>query len=304
MTSKNNKTEKNNNKEKLIGNEQWQYTKNIRFKGEPPINQDDLKSTNQGKGDFKELIQKSEKFLKEIRNFLFYPDKKSGRQKSGSKIKVNKNWLKQFFNQDFYEKTRYSRKDNQGKYAIKDVEFFEEKMNQWLRNWEGNIKVLFSACRNEELWLDYWEGNIKELKKLLKQPEHSQQRRSDIAFCIQKLCSQRNLSLMKTFFKEIKDKNTEKDINSLSSSFEEIEGILLALEQEYLPTQGAGILVAKGSMNYYTVNKKSKYYDKDLKKLKDKRDNPYTTITQENSHYEWKQHNKTIFTFQSEQEKE
>ena len=98
------------------------------------------------------------------------------------------------------------------------------------------------------------------------------------------------------------------DLSSNSSkTLKAIEKSVKALEQEYSPSQGAGVLLTRASMNYYTVNKKPKDYSEKPQNPKNQLENDtFTTIKKnknKNNDYEWRDRN-LFFAFKSEQEKE
>ena len=70
--------------------------------------------------------------------------------------------------------------------------------------------------------------------------------------------------------------------NPLPDHAKAVEAQLQAALAEYAPSQGAGVVVAAASLNYYTVNKKPKaYYDNKIDKVKKRRDkfaDPYETM--------------------------
>ncbi len=269
-----------NNSDKI-----WQYTKGIRFKAESQgeIQNSHLKHQQGGKADIAEFAQDSQQFVKDFKTFIFYKNEKTGQQGLVSKIDINKSWLKLFCGQNFYEKTRHSGKGKGSGYSLKDVSFLQEKLNEWIKDWSKAVKTL---------------------SDLNDKPDESQNRRSDMALQIQMLKSHRMLNFMSQFLESINHKEEQQSLNQLKDRFSKIEEAVKALEQEFLPSQGAGVLVARASMNYYTVSKKPKEYKKYQEDLENQLEGKTYAIKKEQDGYAWYDKGKKFFTFKSKQEKE
>ena len=181
--------------------EVYQYTKGIRFKAESQgeINNPHLKYQKGKPADIASLAQSSQQFVDDLKNFIFYTDKKTGEQKLVSKIDINKSWLKSFCHQNFYEKIRHSKKGKGSGYSISDISFLKEKLDEWI---------------------EVWSKTIETLQDLNDESEHSQNRRSDMALQIQKLNSNEMLNFMSLFLQSINNKENGRPLKQLIKNFE------------------------------------------------------------------------------------
>ena len=270
---------------------EYQYTKNIRFKLIPIFEGEFQKKDKQQEYGLKDLNEVLSNFLESFDKFIYYVEEKEERKTKSlkKKIKIHRNWLKKFCKLNFYEKTK-DIKQKTAHFPINRINYLKTEIDKWI---EDNKKA------------------IKEINEIQSQAEHSQKRRSEVALCIQKILSRKNF--MTTFLKEVRPENKDTHINELKEKWDKIIKILEFVVTEYLPSQTAGVVVAKGSTNYYTVNKKPKDYEKTLKDLETKLNGNKYCYLQSNKKdkkevFELKRHKEVfgkeiVFKFTSKQEK-
>ena len=262
----------------------YQYTRGVRFKAEPVDNTKLLFEKEETKNvNLTALEEDLSKFHKDLTDLLYNKEKKI-KNKSDKKFKttitINKLWLKCWHKDIFYGQIKKN-SNKKGKYNLKDLNSlpFKEKLEQWDK-----------AC--------------KEIKKFSSAPQDSQYRRSDFAEWIKLLLN--NWKYFNDFLRELHAKSPEDDkkITQLKEDSDKIHKNLKISEKSYLSFQSSGVEIAKASLNYYTVNKKPKEYDKELKEAeKDLKEDSFSSIVEEKYRYQLKSKS-AIFTFKSKQEKE
>ena len=235
-------SENNNN----IG--EYSYTKAVRF---------DLKESkgslekvqSEGTTDIKKLCIDGVKHLSGLKNFLYSKSKEKDEFKKDENgnlifdknISVKKEWLKLYFKNDFYKKSK------QKDFSISQIDYVSEGFKKWF---------------------DEFETNLKETEELYK----NNSRRSEIGFYISKLSSNQSLGFLRSFIENVNHKDNQTKADKLRDEIEKFENLVTGAREEYLPSQSMGLCIAKGSMNYYTVNKKSKkYYEDELKNLEEEK---------------------------------
>ncbi len=231
----------------------YTYTKSTRFKLEKI--QGDLSLPKIKEINEKELIIETEKFFKSLKELFFYEDEK--KIKINSLLIIKKDFLKNYFKNDFY--AQHKKKE----YFVEKVSYLKDKLFELFINNNGN--------KSGELLII--EKLLNKIKELLSKNQNEKERNSEIAFLINEFCSKKYLFLIRDFLQNLNHKHKSEEINRLYKKIKELEKEWLALQENYLPFQTAGICLAGGSMNYYTVNKKSKeYFDGEIKKLEDRQD--------------------------------
>ena len=262
-------------------NNQYSYTKAIRFRAIPQNNVDQLKVSKAQDKD--ELMHQ---FIKNADSFIDGCFKWLMTNYGGYKpsISVHKDWLTLYYKQEFHE----SIKNTKQRGNFYELPTIARKLNDFIREHLGYLKKCIDCLRS------YNNTSL-----------HSQNRRSEFAELIKVLSSAKGLEYVVRFLDLSKDKYDDTTLNDLKEQAEGIKEVLEQLEQSFLPKQTAGIEVAKASMNYYTVNKKPKNYESALEKQKSRLNEKKYIIKKEKKGYALKNSNgQELFTFQSKQEQE
>ena len=227
---------------------EYQYTKAIRFKLIPEndlannLAKDLLKSDEDN--PLSSLISLGFQFKDGLKNFIFQ-NNNNEEFKLDFSISVKKAFLKKYFNNEFYKQNKKHRE-----FSLKHFPFLKEAFLDWVERLEKNLDILNNT---------------------LKEGDHEQTLRADIAFVLQDINSKKGLLLIDDFLKEANHKDNEKNLQNLREQSREIlEDRLKKCLHKYLPAQSSGLCIAQASLNYYTVNKKSKsFYDDKIKKVED-----------------------------------
>ena len=231
-------------------NNQYSYTKGLRFRleharGELP------EPDTAAKPNLAKLFEAGRRLAEELEKFIYQPQAENpealardrqGEYKPSRDVRINKTWLKQFFKVDFYDQhqARHQRTHelHQFRYALQGI----------------------------ARWRAEWRDNLDKLEKANSAALHDQTRRSDIASLLLQLGRRDQFPLIREFVAHARHKNKA---NRLPDHVEVVEEQLQAALVEYAPKQGAGVVVAAASLNYYTVNKKPKqYYDDKIGRVK------------------------------------
>lgn len=272
-------------------NNPYQYTRAVRFRGEPQRQSEcfeqDRTKRDESKDNLPELTELLSKTYKDITG-LFYVKTKDGQLSFRNKLLVNKTWLRQW-HKDIFHLLLKQPKNKQGKYSLQELK---------------------DLHKNFDKFFDEWKGHTDQLKEAVEKPSHSQVRRSDIASAISGLLNRTKLDYISDLLRETHAKNAglDKKIEDLKKILQNVKEKLQEAEGYYLPSQSSGVEIAKASFNYHTVNKKPKEYEKELKKAECEKDKEsFTTIKMNKAGYFWKDirnNGKEIFTFKSRLEKE
>lgn len=233
---------------------QYSYTKGLRFslkhrRGSLP------EPDAVAKPDLAKLCEAGRHLAEELERFIYLPGSENsemlardrqGEYKPSRDVRINKKWLKQFFKADFYDQRQTRRQRthelHQFPYAL-----------QGIADWRAK-----------------WRCILNKLEQADKAALHDQTRRSDIASLLLQLGQRELFPLIREFAAHARHKNKA---NWLPDHAEVVEQQLQAALAEYAPSQGAGVVVAAASLNYYTVNKKPKeYYDDKIGDLKNRYD--------------------------------
>ena len=229
---------------------QYSYTKGMRFslkhrRGSLP------EADTLAKADLAKLCEAGRRLAEALEQFIYLPESENsetlardrqGEYRPSRDVRINKTWLKQFFKVDFYDQRQARRQRtlelHQFPYALQGI----------------------------ARWRAEWRKNLDELEKANNAALHEQTRRSDIASLLLKLDRRDQFPLIREFAAHARHKNKA---NWLPDHAEAVEAQLQAALAEYAPSQGAGVVVAAASLNYYTVNKKPKaYYENEIGKVK------------------------------------
>ena len=236
--------------------------------------QDDQKRREQ-LGSF---IEKAEEFIRHFKNFVFIKEPERNKEKneklfkkSEQKKKIQKEngknnklnniilsdihikyqWLHKHTKNDFFSWS--GRKKGKNKYFIREVPF---------------LKEVLQTCIAE------WKNISKNLKDDLEASPEKLERRSQTALLIDQFSRKQILSLIRDFVYYSNPKEAEQKKNELKVSLKEVEASLIELQRIYLPFQSAGLVLAKASFNFYTVNKTPRNYDKEIKEIEEEMNSP------------------------------
>ena len=203
------------------------------------------------KADLTRLCKAGRRLAEELERFIYLPESKNaetlardpqGEYKPSRDVRINKTWLKQFFKADFYDQRQTRRQRT-------------HELHQFPYALQGIVR-----------WRAEWRDNLDKLREADKSALHDQTRRSDIASLLLQLGRKDLFPLIREFAAHARHKNKA---NRLPDHAEAVEEQLQAALLEYAPSQGAGVVVAAASLNYYTVKKKPKqYYDDKIDSIK------------------------------------
>ena len=203
------------------------------------------------KADLTRLCKAGRRLAAELERFIYLPESKNaetlardpqGEYKPSRDVRIHKTWLKQFFKADFYDQRQARRQRT-------------HELHQFPYALQGIVR-----------WRAEWRDNLDKLREADKSALHDQTRRSDIASLLLQLGRKDLFPLIREFAAHARHKNKA---NRLPDHAEAVEEQLQAALLEYAPSQGAGVVVAAASLNYYTVNKKPKqYYDDKIDSIK------------------------------------
>ena len=203
------------------------------------------------KADLGKLYEAGRRLAEELERFIYLPQAENpealardrrGEYKPSRDVRIKKTWLKQFFKVDFYDQ------------------------RQTCRQRTHQLHQFDYALQGIARWRAKWRENLDKLQEADKSALHYQTRRSDIASLLLQLGRRDQFPLIREFAAHARHKNKA---NQLPDHAEAVEKQLQAALAEYAPSQGAGVMVAAASLNYYTVNKKPKeYYDDKIDKVK------------------------------------
>ena len=232
------------------GDTSYSYTKGMRFRlkharGELP---EPDTATN---ADLAGLCAAAERLAEELEKFIYQPQAgnpealardRRGEYRPSRDVRIKKTWLKQFFKVDFYDQRQARRQRT-------------HELHQFPYALQGIAR-----------WRAEWRKSLDDLEQADSAALHDQTRRSDIASLLLQLSRKDLFPLIREFAAHARHKNKA---NRLPDYAEAVEKQLQAALAEYAPSQGAGVVVAAASLNYYTVNKKPKaYYDDKIGKVK------------------------------------
>ena len=230
---------------------QYSYTKGLRFslkhcRGSLP------EPNAAAKADLARLCEAGRCLAKELERFIYLPESKNaetlardrqGEYRPSCDVRINKTWLKQFFKADFYDQRQVRR---QRTHELHQFDY---------------------ALQGIARWRAEWKCILNKLEQADKTPLHDQTRRSDVASLLLQLGQRELFPLIREFAAHARHKNKA---NRLPDHAEAVKKQLQAALTEYAPSQGAGVVMAAASLNYYTVNKQPKeYYDNKIGRVKE-----------------------------------
>ena len=232
--------------------DKYQLTRTIRFKLEPVKNAlaseiNALKS-NMDSDDVAEFHTLASRLSSLIEEYLYI--KLDEKEETGNtdqssilnnQLEVKTNWLKQH-TKEYYYNWESSQKQSRS-HRVTGVFY--------LRN-------VFAA------WLKSWNKLNRQLKELLERPEENQARRREFAILITEYTKKENFRFIRDFIQASQDKSSDQKKNELALLATRLEQSLTNCEQLYLPDQDKGLVIARASLNYYTINKKPRDYPAEI----------------------------------------
>lgn len=243
----------------------YQYTRTIRFKLDPCDNAlseevQDLKKRGDSIDEICKFYNTSKELIEHLEKYLYEPQDK---QKT---VKQDQNKPRKFFKDSLEIKTQFLKRHTSNYY-------------EWCNQQGQSIARAYKLCQfgySHELFTDFFlrwkELNLKtdELIKRfqnINDPE-KKPRRSEFALLISQFKKRENLAFIRDFVDLSQDKETEDIKGQLKNTFEDLSESLKFCERSYLPSQTAGIEVARAraTLNYHTINKKPKDYPEEIQK--------------------------------------
>ncbi len=154
-------------------------------------------------------------------------------------------WLRLYTKNEYYD---WSEPNNKTKiYSLAEIPYLSEKFVHWFASWKRDLAIL-----NEQI-----------TKKT--EEQHNLNRRADIGLIIQSLSKRNSFPFIKEFIAAMNPKNASKI--EIEEIVKEIDELLNKCEKGFLPTQSSGYPIARASLNYYTIFKNPKDFDKEILEL-------------------------------------
>jgi len=228
----------------------FQYTQSIGFRLRGDIAPLSVKGGDDD-GLLQDFLRQYEKLLDLYLDALFF-ERKDGNLYLSNFITVKYPFLKlhakeRYFAPDFNrEKTKIYTKD--------DAHFLEDVLWDWHE-------------RNTELY--------DQLVDEIMRPQNKQVKRADLLYLLKQFFSADNLFFLRDLLQNINHKRESGKINALQAQAQAIEKTTERCLALLSPDQKKGIEVARGSFNYFTVNKQAKDFGGILKELEEKKMSPY-----------------------------
>lgn len=234
----------------------YEVRKTVRFNLLPVSHNYQKPSEKQFKEDLENFILQYKQVIEKFSEIVFAQDEDE-KQILNRNTKISIAWLKTYAKQDFHtnRENLIKRKKNGQKantyVSLEETEFLLERFQ------------IFGE-KNGEI--------IKNLELLKNQPLESQKRKSDFAYYVHQVQQRTNFVFVYEFFKNAQGKQSDTLITETLPLLKNCEKLLQNLENYLLPMQSFGQVIERTSLNYYTVNKKPKDYPKEIKNLKNKKD--------------------------------
>ena len=168
-----------------------------------------------------------------------------------NKIDIKYQWLRTYTANDFFLWS--GRKENKKKYGVGEIPYLKKTIQE----------------QSHE-----WKDIIENLKADLNASQDSLKRRSQTALLINQFSKKQVFPFIEEFVYFSNPKEDEGPKEKLIAQLKEIKTSLTELQKIYLPFQSSGLVIAKASFNYYTINKKPKNYNKDIEDYKKQINDP------------------------------
>ncbi|MBS1644463.1 MAG: transposase [Bacteroidetes bacterium] len=236
--------------------ENYKLTKAIRFKLENSSeNNLILQSVEQIKNtsfDLVAFVSDLHNFIDGLRGYLFFK-KNNDTLSTKQGLSIKTAWLKLYAKQAFHDSE-----------AVRDKS--RRKQTKTISDYEN---LTFEIQKR----FDEFEQIYKSLADIANTPLNARSRHAEIGLLLKKLANKHNLPYFVDLVENTVDKKEEGDLSiQLKSLGKQLINNSLLGVQKYLPEQSSGLLIAKASFNYYTLNKKpidyAKKKEEQLNKLK------------------------------------
>lgn len=225
----------------------YQLTKTIRFKLEPKNNalKDDInilaeKITNT---DLSLLSDKLKKLYDLLKKYILIEEQDSQNNQESEKLNYNLKVKDKFLRT--YTKSEYIEAN------IKKSNFHPISQVSYTKNILKNVLDRFNKLSNK-------------YETLIELREEAQARKAEIALVLKELSNKNNFIFLKDFVYYSQDNKNEDIKSKLESIIEELGDLINKAKQHFLPSQSSGVVIAKASLNYYTINKNPVDYDKEI----------------------------------------
>lgn len=202
-----------------------------------------------------DFIGKYSFVIENLDKIVFSNSENDEEKKLQKKVYIKHTWLKNYTKTEFYN-------------AKEEIVIYDRKKNNQISIGDRNVDFLRDYFKN---WLNENRGCVENLKRFLNQPEEKQKRISEYAYWIQKILKRSNFkAVFELFHDNIQHKDSDEEILSIKEKLLEVKSLLELLEKELLPSQSLGVEIEQSSFNYYTVNKKPKNYNSEIKDAEQK----------------------------------
>jgi hypothetical protein len=237
--------------------EKYKITKSIRFKLVPDKIQgikkqvaslEDSSTKDSKKNNLLRLIQRGQELPKLLNEYIRYNDN----HKLKSNITIHFRWLRLFTKDLYYN---WKKDDTEKKIKINDIDYLSFVFERFIEEWGTTIERLNTDCNR---------------------PEESKTRNAEIALSIKRLGTRQLFPFIKSFVINSNDKNSEEIKSKMVALIDEFTIKFSIAEQDYLPSQSSGIVIAKASFNYYTINKKQKDFEAEISIVKKNLNSKYS----------------------------
>lgn len=222
--------------------EKYEFTRSIRFALKGDIDAFEPKEISDPEDLYENFLDLYVQLIVQFKESVFID---SDNEKVRRKLEVNYKWIRNYAREDYNSLNNEDEKN----YTIGDARFLEKIFSEWI-------------IANNEL-LDNFED-------IFSRGEEAQVKRADIALFNKQFLSHDHLSFVREFVQYAKDKDTSRYLKKLWEIIEKIEILAQQIQENVAPSQSDGLEVSRASFNYYTINKISKNFDKDLEGEKEK----------------------------------
>ena len=256
----------------------YEITKTIRFQLEPVGNRAREASDSfcvelcREAKPLERLVSDLEGFSRMARDILF-EQRRDGEEVLRRKLKVKRGWLRSALSRFYFdlpEEERMSKGKAIPSFLLNQFSFVRESIESWFVLWDSAIQMLADIAQK---------------------PKENQFRKREIAGIIMNIQSRRQFDFMRDLMVALCRMN---DLSGVDDWVDEIRRLSLELEVEFLrqstkyaPSfRGSGLRIAKGTFNFFTLNKSPKELD-ETKKAKEKEfDRPLERRLFERTHRE------------------
>jgi len=232
----------------------FETVRTVRFELKPSADTLEKLKAVLPRGDFQVDIEKFitglRKFYSGLADIIIDKSEEGFALRRGIEIKYG--WLRSYTKNDFYTFIEGGDGRLPIKYGISDVGYLKRELQRWFVE---------------------WKEIILELEGMIQAPLESQRRRRDFAQLIRGLKKRQNFEFIREFSKALCNTNdpaTDHLIEDLRISINSLEGELQEVEAAFASSQSAGFQIARGSFNYYTINKDPKSLKTEEKEERDK----------------------------------